>query len=191
MEVSRHNLIGAVVLGDNLGSLRDGVLAQLAGQEEPDSGLYLPVGDVVPLLVVDQLRGRKGDPREQVVEEGVDDAHGLVIKLSKKYFKKKSTFNILSSLIIMSVGAYKTSGENSLTSVLQRDHSGPLLASPSLQASKPPSFSKPILLLTHKTFHLIFISLKLFFERSSVLRTVYSLSDVFLPSFEKCLFLVF
>ena len=86
MEVSRHNLIGAVVLGDNLGSLRDGVLAQLAGQEEPDSGLYLPVGDVVPLLVVDQLRGRKGDPREQVVDEGVHDGHGLVIKLSKKYF---------------------------------------------------------------------------------------------------------
>ena len=62
----------------------------LAGQEEPERGLYIPVADVVALLAVDQLRlrGRKGEPREQVVEEGVDDGHGLVIKLSKKYLKK-------------------------------------------------------------------------------------------------------
>ena len=189
MEVSRHNLIGAVVLGDNLGSLRDGVLAQLAGQEEPERGLYLPVADVVPLLAVDQLRGRKGDPREQVVEEGVDDAHGLVIKLSKKYLKKKSTFHILSSLIIMSVGAYKTSGENSLTSVLQRDHSGP---PPSF--SNPPSLQASLLLQTYPTFDTQNFSshfpLNFFLNVRTSFGQFYSLSDVFFPFFEKCLFLV-
>ena len=121
----------------------------LAGQEKPERGLYITVADVVALLAVDQLRlrGRKGEPREQVVEEGVDDGHGLVIKLSKKYFKKKSTLHILSSLIIMAVGAYKSSGENSLTSVLQRDHSGP---PPSF--SKPPSLQASLLLQTYPTF---------------------------------------
>ena len=89
MEASRHSLLGAGVLGDSLGSLRDGVLGQLAGQEEPDSGLYLPGGDGVPLLVVGQLGGLNGDPREQVVDEGVHDAHGLVITFPKNILKNQ------------------------------------------------------------------------------------------------------
>ena len=36
-----HSLLGAGVLGDGLGTLRDGVLGQLSGQEEPDRGLDL------------------------------------------------------------------------------------------------------------------------------------------------------
>ena len=32
-----HSLLGASVLGDCLGSLRDGVLGELTWQEEPDS----------------------------------------------------------------------------------------------------------------------------------------------------------
>ena len=55
VEVSRHSLLGAGVLGDGLGSLRDGVLGQLSGQEEPDSGLDLPGGDGGPLVVVGML----------------------------------------------------------------------------------------------------------------------------------------
>ena len=41
----QHSLLGAGVLGDSLGSLRDGVLGQLTGQEEPDSSLDLTRGD--------------------------------------------------------------------------------------------------------------------------------------------------
>lgn len=72
-----HSLLGAGVLGDGLGSLRDGVLGQLSGEEEPHSGLDLPGGDGGPLVVVGQTGGLGGDPLEDVVDEGVHDAHGL------------------------------------------------------------------------------------------------------------------
>ena len=71
------NLLGAGVLGDGLGALRDGVLGQLSGQEEPDGGLDLPGGDGGPLVVVGELAGLGGDALEQVVDERVHDAHGL------------------------------------------------------------------------------------------------------------------
>ena len=71
------SLLGAGVLGDGLGSLRDGVLGQLSGQEEPDSGLDLPGGDGGPLVVVGQTGGLGSDPLEDIVDEGVHDAHGL------------------------------------------------------------------------------------------------------------------
>ena len=38
-------LLGAGVLGDSLGSLRDGVLGQLSGQDQTDGGLDFPAGD--------------------------------------------------------------------------------------------------------------------------------------------------
>ena len=72
-----HSLLGAGVLGDGLGALRDGVLGQLSGQEEPDGGLDLPGGDGGPLVVVGELAGLSGDALEQVVDERVHDAHGL------------------------------------------------------------------------------------------------------------------
>ena len=72
-----HSLLGAGVLGDGLGALRDGVLGQLSGQEEPDGGLDLPGGDGGPLVVVGELAGLGGDALEQVVDERVHDAHGL------------------------------------------------------------------------------------------------------------------
>ena len=70
-------LLGAGVLGDSLGSLRYGVLGQLTGEEEPDSGLDLPGGDGGPLVVVGKLAGLSSDPCEQVVDKRVHDAHGL------------------------------------------------------------------------------------------------------------------
>ena len=73
----QYSLLGAGVLGDSLGSLRDGVLGQLTGQEEPDSSLDLPGGDGGPLVVVGELAGLSGDALEQVVDERVHDAHGL------------------------------------------------------------------------------------------------------------------
>merc|ERR1712242_665307 len=72
----RH-LLRAGVLGDSLGALRDGVLGELTGEEEPDRGLDLARGDGGPLVVVSQTRGLSGDPLKQVVDERVHDAHGL------------------------------------------------------------------------------------------------------------------
>ena len=72
-----HHLLGAGVLGDGLGSFRDGVLSQLSGEEESDSRLDLPGGDGGPLVVVGQTGGLSGDSFEDVVDERVHDAHGL------------------------------------------------------------------------------------------------------------------
>ena len=72
-----HSLLGAGVLGDGLGSLRDSVLGQLTGQEEPDSSLDLPGGDGGPLVVVGQTGGLTGNPLENVVHERVHDGHSL------------------------------------------------------------------------------------------------------------------
>ena len=71
------NLLGAGVLGDGLGSLRDGVLGQLSGEEETDSSLDFPGGDGGPLVVVGQTASLGGDTLEQIVDKGVHDGHGL------------------------------------------------------------------------------------------------------------------
>ena len=76
-ELVENCLLGAGVLGDSLGALRDGVLGELTGEEEPDSGLDLAGGDGGPLVVVSQLGGLGGDPLKQVIDERVHDAHGL------------------------------------------------------------------------------------------------------------------
>ena len=72
-----RDLLGAGVLGDSLGALRDGVLGELTGEEEPDSGLDLAGGDGGPLVVVGQTAGLSSDSLKQIVDEGVHDAHGL------------------------------------------------------------------------------------------------------------------
>ena len=71
------HLLGGGVLGDGLGALRDGVLGQLSGEEEPDSGLDLPGGDGGALVVVGKAAGLSSDALEDVVDKGVHDAHGL------------------------------------------------------------------------------------------------------------------
>ena len=70
-------LLRAGILGDSLGSLRDGVLGELTREEEPDSGLDLAGGDGRPLVVVGETAGLGGDPLEQIVDEGVHDGHSL------------------------------------------------------------------------------------------------------------------
>ena len=70
-------LLAAGVLGHGLGSLRDSVLGQLTGKEEPHGSLDLPGGDGGPLVVVGQAAGFSSNPLKQVVDEGVHDAHGL------------------------------------------------------------------------------------------------------------------
>ena len=70
-------LLGAGVLGDGLGSLRDGVLGQLSGQEKPDSSLDLPGGDGGPLVVVSQFGSLTSNTPEDIIDKRVHDAHGL------------------------------------------------------------------------------------------------------------------
>ena len=72
-----RDLLGAGVLGDGLGALRDGVLGELTGEEEPDSGLDLPGGDGGPLVVVGEPGGLGGDALKDVVDKGVHDGHSL------------------------------------------------------------------------------------------------------------------
>ena len=76
-ELLENCLLGAGVLGDSLGALRDGVLGELTREEEPDSGLDLAGGDGGPLVVVSQTAGLSSDPLKQIVDERVHDAHGL------------------------------------------------------------------------------------------------------------------
>merc|ERR1719356_1303257 len=64
------------VLGDGLGSLRDGVLGKLSGEEESDGSLDLSGGGSVLLVVSDELGGLTGDLLEDIVDEGVHDGHG-------------------------------------------------------------------------------------------------------------------
>ena len=73
----KNNLLGAGILGDGLGAFRDGVFGQFSGEEEPDSGLDLPGGDGGPLVVVGQFGSLGSDTLEEIVDEGVHDAHGL------------------------------------------------------------------------------------------------------------------
>ena len=75
--MSDLSLLGAGVLGDSLGSLRDGVLGELTREEESDSSLDLARGDGGPLVVVSESAGLSSDPLEQIVDERVHDAHGL------------------------------------------------------------------------------------------------------------------
>ena len=77
MQILATDLLGAGVLGDSLGALRDGVLGELTGEEEPDSGLDLAGGDGGPLVVVSQTAGLSSDSLKEIVDEGVHDAHGL------------------------------------------------------------------------------------------------------------------
>ena len=77
LEAQSKDLLGAGVLGDGLGAFRDGVLGQFTGQQKPDGGLDLPGGDGGPLVVMGQTGSLSSDTFEDIVDEGVHDAHGL------------------------------------------------------------------------------------------------------------------
>ena len=69
--------VRGLVLGDSLGSLRDGVLGELTRKEESDSSLDLTGGDGGPLVVLGKTTGFCSNSSEDVLSEGVEDAHGL------------------------------------------------------------------------------------------------------------------
>ena len=52
------------------------MLGELTWKEESDSGLDLSGGESVLLVVSDELGGFSGNLLEDVVDEGVHDAHG-------------------------------------------------------------------------------------------------------------------
>ena len=73
----RNCLLGAGVLGDSLGSLRDGVLGQLSGKDQTDGGLDFPAGDGGTLVVVGKTGSFTGNSLKDVVDERIHDAHSL------------------------------------------------------------------------------------------------------------------
>jgi len=73
----KRNLFGARVFGDGFGSFTDGVLGQLARQQETDGGLDFPTGDGRTLVVVSQTTGFGSDTFEEIVDETVHNAHRL------------------------------------------------------------------------------------------------------------------
>lgn len=71
------SLLAAGVLGDGLGALGDGVLGELARQQQTHGRLDFAARDRVLLVVVGQTRRLGGDALEQVVHERVHDRHGF------------------------------------------------------------------------------------------------------------------
>ncbi|TEA21844.1 hypothetical protein DBR06_SOUSAS20010027, partial [Sousa chinensis] len=69
--------LGAGVLGDSLGALGHGVLGQLPRQQQAHGRLDLPGRDGRALVVMCQARRLARDALEDVIDEGVHDAHGL------------------------------------------------------------------------------------------------------------------
>jgi len=66
------------VLGDGLGAFGNGVSGELTGEDESDGGLDLTAGESLSLVVSDESGGFTGDSLEDIVDEGVHDAHGLL-----------------------------------------------------------------------------------------------------------------
>ena len=71
------SLLAAGVLGEGLGALAGSVFSQLTRQKETNSCLDLPRGDGGFLVVVSQAGSLASDTLEDIVDEGVHDAHGL------------------------------------------------------------------------------------------------------------------
>ena len=69
--------LGGGELGHRLGALGDGVLRELAREDQPDGGLDLARGDGRLLVVAREPGGLEGDLLEDVVDERVHDAHRL------------------------------------------------------------------------------------------------------------------
>tara|TARA_B110000285_G_C14833183_1_gene471851 strand:- start:149 stop:487 length:339 start_codon:yes stop_codon:yes gene_type:complete len=54
------------------------VSGELSGEDESDGGLDLTAGEGLSLVVSDESGGFTGDSLEDIVDEGVHDAHGLL-----------------------------------------------------------------------------------------------------------------
>ena len=72
-----EGLLGAGVLGDGLGSLRDSMLGQFSRQQKPDRGLDFTGCDGGPLVVVSKTASLSSNALKKVIDKGVHDGHGL------------------------------------------------------------------------------------------------------------------
>jgi len=77
MSFKIRDLLGGGVLGDSLGSLRDGVLGKLTREEESASSLNLSGRDGGLLVDLGQSGGLATNTVKDVVDKGVHDRHGL------------------------------------------------------------------------------------------------------------------
>ena len=71
------NLLGGGVLGNGLGTLGDGVLGELAREEESAGSLDLSGGDCCLLVDLGKAGSFAADSVEDVANERVHDGHGL------------------------------------------------------------------------------------------------------------------
>ena len=74
----KHSQSSVAEFGDGLGALSDGVAGELTGEDETDGGLDLAGAESVALVVADESGGLTGDALEDVADERVEDAHGLL-----------------------------------------------------------------------------------------------------------------
>jgi hypothetical protein len=71
-------LFGTGVLGDGLGTFRDGVLGEFTREDKTNSGLDFTRRDGGTLVVGSQLGGFRSNTFKDIIDEGVQDGHGLV-----------------------------------------------------------------------------------------------------------------
>ncbi len=71
------SLLGGSVFGDGLGSFGHGVLGELSGEDQADSGLDLAGAEGGLLVVAAQAAGLRSDLLEDIIDEGVHDSHGF------------------------------------------------------------------------------------------------------------------
>ena len=74
----RSGLLGALVLGDCLGSFGDSMLGEFTREDKAYSGLYLSGGHGGLLVVLAKASCLTGDTSEGVRDEGVEDGHGAL-----------------------------------------------------------------------------------------------------------------
>jgi hypothetical protein len=75
LKADRRCLSGGGELGHGLGALRHGVLGELTREHQAHSGLDLSGGEGGLLVVTSKTRGLGGDSLEDIIDEGVHDAH--------------------------------------------------------------------------------------------------------------------
>ena len=66
------------VLGDGLGSFRDGVSGKFSGEDELDGRLDFSGRESSSLVESDELGSFSGNSVKSIMDEGVHDVHGLL-----------------------------------------------------------------------------------------------------------------
>ena len=121
-----RRLAGAGVLGDGFGPFADGVLSELAGQQQTNGGLDLAAGDGRALVVVSESGTLGGDPLEYIIHERIHDAHclardaGVGMHLLKHFININTITLPPSSLVLLITSTRRFSFRNSFLGTLRR-----------------------------------------------------------------------